>query len=252
MYDILLIKDLLFYITEFLDDSTSFKLFRTNKLLNSFLKNNPKRYKVKKVFYTGFSYDNKPVIENYTITNIHVYNLSYIPKKHNHIYSLKTDYNCNDNVDNLPENIRVLFLGQKFQQKIDHLPCNLLKLTIWGYFNNEINYLPKTLQTLIFQNYSFFNQPIDHLPDGLEYLELGHNFNQPINKLPSNLKILKFGYCFNQEVDKLPQSLREIHFGFSFDKNIDELPKNIEVITIHQKYKNIMKGFHKLKTFNCV
>jgi len=252
MYDLLFIKDLLFYITEFLDDSTSFKLFRTNKYLNSLLQNNPKRYKIKKVFYNGFSYNNKPVIENYTITNFHVYNLSYIPENKNHVYALKLDYNCNDNVDNLPENIRVLFLGQQFQQKIDYLPCNLLKLTIWGIFNNEINHLPKTLQSLIFQNYSYFNQPIDNLPDGLEYLELGHSFNQSVDKLPPNLKILKFGYCFNQDVDKLPQSLKEIHFGFSFEKSIDKLPKKIEAITIHQQYKILMKGFDKLKVFNCV
>ena len=61
-------KDLFFYLSDFLDDETAFRLFNTNKENNQLLKENPKRYTIKNVIKDTNIIANKYNIEKYLIT----------------------------------------------------------------------------------------------------------------------------------------------------------------------------------------
>jgi hypothetical protein len=81
-----------------------------------------------------------------------------------------------------------------------------------------------------------FNNPIENLPDSINWLVLGKNFNQSINKYPSCLKYLTFGFDFNKLVDNLPNMLERIVFGGRFDKSIDNLPDTITHLSFYVEF----------------
>lgn len=99
------------------------------------------------------------------------------------------------------------------------------KCAIFEHFNDKLN--DETLEELKdYKKVIFdcrFNQPIDNLPNNIEYIEFNNlsekyeskatDFNQSVDNLPSNLKTLvlrvnKFDYT----LDLLPESLEILYF----------------------------------------
>lgn len=141
------------------------------------------------------------------------------------------------------------------------LPQTLTHLTLPDNFDDSVDYLPPSLKVLDLRR-ARFNQPLDHLTDGLTHLFLGFEFNKPIDHLPSRLTHLWLGYKFNQCVDHLPLTLLELKLGCKFAKHLDHLPPllrrlNVKSYQMHLfsldylpaglrvlKLKNPLKEYH--------
>lgn len=138
----------------------------------------------------------------------------------------------------LPEHIEYITLRgtnntvciKEHNLNILNLPRELIYLDI----NNNIkylltlNYLPAGLKVLrIGTN---INIPIEHLPQGLEILEIleiGNNFHQNIDNLPDSIKMLIFTTEY---------SIRNIYNSKSFIlyiNKINKLPKSLEVLILN-------------------
>ena len=163
------------------------------------------------------------------------------------------NYDFNQPVNNLPNNIRKIIFGKKFNQPVDHLPQEIMMINFCCDFNQTIDFLPINLICLSLG--PKFNQPIDNLPENLKKLTI-HNFsnelnvknfhsdrlnindapgkfNQKIDNLPINLKALYIltGY-FNQSIDNLPKSLEILELGQKFNYPVDNLPKSLKYLTL--------------------
>ena len=100
-----------------------------------------------------------------------------------------------------------ILFGQNFNQSIESLPQNLRELIFGDRFNQPIT-LPPNLEMLFFG--IDFNQPIEVFPQSLKTLVFDWNFNQPIGPLPPNLQTLVFDACFDQPLGVLPPSLQAL------------------------------------------
>lgn len=165
-----------------------------------------------------------------------------------------------DSLDYLPGNLRNLKLcGEetccsKIVVNLDNLPKNLEKLWVVSIrLDKRLDYLPN-LRELSLMNLVYFNQPLDFLPESLEYLSIidCHPFNQNLHYLPQNLKKLVLGslYCFNKDLDHLPGGLRELSLmGICIEK-IEHLPEGLEVLGIKGgkilKIRNLPKDLGEL------
>lgn len=87
-----------------------------------------------------------------------------------------------------------------------------------------------------------FNMPIDFLPNGITYLNIGRSFNYPIDNLPLTLKSLtirpyrNIGYIeFNQPLDYLPHGLEYLYIGLNsyFDQELNHLPTTLKYLEIN-------------------
>jgi len=132
--------------------------------------------------------------------------------------------------NSIPDYITHLVINTGFYSThfsfINKLPKNLKLLSIISNKNkcyeNEIDKLEKITKTRI-NNYSYFNENIDNLPEGLEYLYIASDlFNKPIDHLPIGLKSL----CIESS---------------NFDQNIDYLPINLENLIIDNDYSYFSK-----------
>ena len=208
-------KDLVFYISDFLDDKSSFNLFNCNKYYNSMIKNNSHRYTIKKILNIQ---NNKHFIlsSNYKIKAIELYynvDASIIEKLPNSLSYLHVTIPLKITNMDILGNVPDIRLSDK---NIDKLPDNLYHLKISGDFNYSIDNLPSNLNCLEISGK--FNQSIDNLPKNLKKLTLGYSFDQPVDRLPPSLEKLSLFYTsFNQPVNYLPLSLKTISFGFQFD-----------------------------------
>ena len=186
------------------------------------------------------------------------------------ILDLTSDIKFNGDLQGiLPDSLRVLKLGYKYNRPIGGLPLGLETLEFTGSFNQfldsttlppylkhlKVGYafnlpvddLPQFLLTL--QLGSRFNQSIDDLPKTLEKLILGWRFDRPIESLPPYLEYLEFGNSFNQTVDNFPKKLKIMIFGAYFNQSIDSLPDSIKVLELGlwfntpiQKYPKSLKS----------
>lgn len=141
-----------------------------------------------------------------------------------------------DDPEGLPEGIEELILGTPFDKPIDNLPSTIQKIQIGQEFNKSINNLPDGLKKLRFFYLGLFNQPIDFLPCGLEYLELPNEFNHPLNNLPVSLKYLKIGSKFDYDLNNLPDSIEKLVLPNNYKKEIKRFPKKLKLLCISNEY----------------
>ncbi len=149
----------------------------------------------------------------------------------------------NNPLDNLPESLEKILLGEKYSHPIDNLPPGLkyLEFNMWNEeFDFQMENLPSGLTHLFLG--CGFNQNLDYLPAGLEVLVIQkHNrFNKELNNLPVGLKILYIGSeCrFNNELDNLPGGLEYLYLNNEFDRSLKNLPQGLKFLRIGKKFKN--------------
>jgi len=99
----------------------------------------------------------------------------------------------------------------------------------YSYFNQSINNLPQSITFISFG--SFFNKPINNLPQNIEkiFFERSFQYVNPVNNLPQNLKEFRLYYC--NKIDNLPNNI----IKFIFDdckRNINNLPKSIKCLSL--------------------
>jgi len=112
-----------------------------------------------------------------------------------------TYYSEYDQPLKLPENLKVLHLGQRYNQPLI-LPMHLEVFKMGDQFNQPINF-PHTLTYLVMGNN--FSQHVQ-IPDAVQWLTLGSSFNQPNIVLPSSLTFFTCNnnngpYIFHQGVE---------------------------------------------------
>ena len=126
-------------------------------------------------------------------------------------------------VDHLPQALRHLRFGYKFNHSVDHLP-NLETLTLGNAFTRSIDLLPQTLTKLIVEGPGAFNQKIPSLPN-LTNLSIFSQFNQPLDHLPSSVtslvllaiskvpasKTLTHLCCYGDLISSIPDSLTSLN-----------------------------------------
>ena len=136
----------------------------------------------------------------------------------------------NQPVDNLPNSLEKLDLGEEFDKTVDNLPNSLEELYLGDYFNKPLDYLPPNLKKL-YINSSFFKYPVDNLPVSLEILKLGYAYKKPMNNLPNRLKYLDIISYISPEprtLNTLPDSIEHLVIDFT-GENIDKLPANLKI-----------------------
>lgn len=127
--------------------------------------------------------------------------------------------------DLLPGKLEFLKLGDSYDYNILHLPESLKYLIIGNRFNNKIDIL-NNLNLKYLEIGNEFDKTL-YIPDNLTTLKLGNKFNEALN-INENLIKLKFGYNFNNYVnfDK-NNKLRYLYFGPKFNNNLTNLPDSI-------------------------
>lgn len=188
---------------------------------------------------------------NQFIDSLNCQNLNYLSLYECENYEYDIDFN---NFNNLTH----LLLSSKFMSHINILPKNLthLKMCIsrninigdnfptkleylYLYLSHKVNYNHtahsnlnnlKKLQYLKYLALIINNQPVENLPDNLEFLILGYHFNSSIDNLPNNIKYLELGSLFSQDIYKLPDKLETLKFIGNYDKPILCSPNNLKSI----------------------
>lgn len=139
--------------------------------------------------------------------------------------------NYTDPLPILPSGLKVLILGEDFNQPVDNLPNSLEELHLGDYFNQPLDNLPCSLKKL-YINSSFFKFPVDNLPIGLEILKLGNVYREPMNNLPITLKYLDITSYISPKprtLNTLPDSIEHLVMDFT-GENIDKLPANLKIL----------------------
>jgi len=76
---------------------------------------------------------------------------------------------------------KILCFGLRFNQNVDNIPNNIRQIQFSYDFNQSVDNLPTEIMIIDFSYY--FNKSVDFLPSGLKCLSLGPKFNQPIDNL---------------------------------------------------------------------
>lgn len=147
----------------------------------------------------------------------------------------------------MPNTIKIINFGYKFNKKIDILPVSLIKLNIKGnFFDQYVDNLPIKLKILKFK--TRFNKNIDNLPNNLIQLDLTYEFNQDIKNLSNNLISLSLSSVFDKLIAKIPNILYLIYKG---NMQLNNLPKSIKKLDIlNNRYDKLLdflpEGIEKL------
>lgn len=120
-----------------------------------------------------------------------------------------------DHEINLPHTLTHLSLGEKFNKIItipniiylklncnnlniiENLPDSIEELELGENFDLELNNLPTSLKKIIFDKRSRYNKELNNLPYSIEYLYLPHRYNKKIINIPNNLKIIYLNLNYN-------------------------------------------------------
>ena len=275
--NVLYCVDLLFYLSDFLEDKYSFRLFNTNKTFQFIIKKYSNRYSIKKfVFEYQLNLLYKYKIINYRqhtddLNNIHhIYN-------NNTIETFVIGNRFKGSLEKYPTNIKKFIFNDTVNRPLFNLPDSITELSLCCSFNQNIysSYLPKSLKILNIYSKEF-NKPLNDLPNTITHLTLGDKFNQSLDylpnsltylnlrecnmidqvndldklfsHLPSNLNKLILPECFDGPVNKLPSKLEYIEFGIWFNHSIENLPKSLITIELSSlSFDKKIPDFPKLK-----
>jgi len=117
---------------------------------------------------------------------------------------------------------------------IKNLPDKLKALELGWKYNKLLPKLPKGLETLSLSNN--YNHPLDNLPEGLKKLSLSNNYNHPLDNLPKGLKQLKLGDDYKYSLDNLPEGLEKLDLGIFYDFPLNNLPKGLKKLSLSIDY----------------
>ena len=134
-------------------------------------------------------------------------------------------------------NLVSLSWGLKKSESVDsfqELPINSLALT--EEFNEPVDHLPASLKFL--QLGRFFTRSLDHLPCGLRglylydtyYPDYPRGFNLPLDHLPPNITELFCGIHFDCPLDHLPNTLVTLSLSKFFNQDVDNLPSSLRTL----------------------
>lgn len=116
----------------------------------------------------------------------------------------------------------VIYIGRDFNQSLGGLPSCIkaIRYNIHDEFYykwnnkcpNHLNHLYH-LNHLVYKDFEF-NQPLDNLHYGLEYLELFGNTSKELHNLPLSLKFLLIYWKCHINLEYLPESLEVLYLDY--------------------------------------
>jgi len=171
-------------------------------------------------------------------------NIYYAISKNGYVFLNDNDYDYSQDtiVIELIKKYKKVILGDLFDQCIDFLPDGITHLQLGRRFNKPIMNLPQTLIHLLIAanaiTYCDFNQSLDYLPEGLQFLTIKLNqvFKMPINNLPASLKHLYLNLKhFHHPINNLPDGLETLTINSFNYNNTHHLPSNLKKIQILSK-----------------
>jgi len=121
-----------------------------------------------------------------------------------------------------------------FNQPLENIPSNIKEIYLGDCFNKSVNNLPIGLEKIVF-GYNF-NRCVDFLPITLKYVEFGAKFNKSIDNLPNLVEEIYLDKDFDKVITKFPSNLRKIGFHISYKDII--LPETNAIIKYYP-YKKI-------------
>lgn len=147
-------------------------------------------------------------------------------------------------LNNLPNSLKKLYIGENYRQTISCLPHSLMVLHIRSPYIN-IKDLPDNLVELSLHTY------IDSFPTNLKKLYLwGEWYNPSVYyNLPKNIKVLRVNTKFDCDLDILPDSIEELFLNMSYNIEIKKVPSNLKTIHVYHRYIHI-KEVKNIKNIN--
>ncbi len=177
---------------------------------------------------------------------------------HNDLEELVIGDNYNLTINKLPNNLKILVLGKKFESKILNYPPKLKYLDIGNSYTYSLNNLPNDLETLIINGKynsqiiypiglrhfiilkdSEFNLELKDLPNSLVYLSIQNNYTLVISSLPDSIICLELGNNYKGNIQKFSNNLKKIKLCEDFNYDFTHLPETLEIVELNNKYKYI-------------
>ncbi len=174
------------------------------------------------------------------------------------------------------KNFNVIYIGRDFNQSLYGLPncIKAIRFNIHDEFDHmwhNTAIIDRVLMT--YKNFAF-NQPLQNLHYGLEYLELYGITTQELNNLPTSLKflVIYIPKCVNLEYlpeslevlylhfttltyesqINLPKGIKELYLNGGCEGTINSLPSGLKVLYINGIYTKLNKSIElptELQTF---
>lgn len=143
------------------------------------------------------------------------------------------NHDCNINLKNLPNNLKILDINGIKDLDLTNLPDALVKLEVFiNEADIDLDRLPSSLKILWITNNNF-NSPLQNLPNNLKKLTIiSHVFNNYIGCLPNNLEILELNVNSLNENSILPINLKSLTIQTRIPSTII-LPPNLVYLKIH-------------------
>lgn len=185
----------------------------------------------------------------------------------------------NDIHKEILKNFEVLYIGRDFNQNLAGLPKCIKAIRYYMYdeyyykYNNCHCNNNGNNKYMIYKDF-VFNQPINNLHIGLEYLELYGNHIQELNNLPITLKYLLIYWRCYINLEYLPESLevlyldyikltyisqhhlpcglKELYLNGGIDTTITTFSNELNILYINGLYSDLNKSIilpNKLQTF---
>lgn len=157
---------------------------------------------------------------------------------------LKLGDQFNQPIEKYPKSLTHLYFGNNFNQPLDNLPMGLEELGLSGYYNQTLENLPVSLKKLSIigeeepLGLRTFSQNLDFLPGNLEEFEFYVNdYELPMHNLPSSLKKLAIMYI-GEEGIIFPEGLESLHISY-VNEPLVNLPRNLKDIKLGMYYSEI-------------
>ena len=127
---------------------------------------------------------------------------------------LHISYGYEHPLENLPDTLEELDLGELYCEKIEHWPKSLRRLKLSTYYYHPLN-------------------PVNNEFPELEDLHLGCHFNHPLDQISMpKLKDLHTGYRYNYPLPSLSSTLKKLTLGYHFSKPLTAFPPHLEFLKI--------------------
>jgi len=112
-------------------------------------------------------------------------------------------------------------------------------------FNQDISILPPSINIIIFDSDSIFNQEIKDFPINIKKILFGNNFTKSLEYFPESLEELEFypQSLFDSDLSNLPISVKKITLGINYSKELNNLPTGVEYLKLSDNYNLNIKVF---------
>jgi len=171
----------------------------------------------------------------------------------------------NQPLNNLPNSLETLILSNKKSiHPLDNLPCNLKTLKLFDAFNSNIklDYLPINLTYLEIIQFNYNNNSkmtinIDNLPSSLQTLKIKIGgiqiHNNSFQNLPLNLENFYIDiYDDKLDLSYLPDNLKNLYISNCIDIQITKLPSKLETLHFTNVLINNSNACNNIVQIDCL